>query len=397
MSLTVTPFEWFERFEIGGEGRVNVMDFTLTVPASRGRMGEAEFYSAVFPLGAVVKLFAYDPEKMSGLSPEERTQRALKASRIPEISSYILDHPEDWVFSSITISVEDIDRVEFQPGVLSEDIGLLTLPMDIEFTVNDGQHRVAGIAEALVHNEDLAKQNVPVLIFPGADRGRSQQIFSDLNRTVQKTSRSLDILFDHRSPINRITVGLADTVPLFRGRVDKERIALAGRSKEFTTLANLQAATTALLLNGKLDGKLSSKEMKQRLDLATRYWNVLTGIVEPWSQIADGQLEPAEARKTYVSVYSLVLYALGSVGGLLLKRYPDTWEDEAKALGKIDWRKSNPEWQGICMVGHEVVTRGPARKATADLLAWKLDLGPRPRTVLSTPEAPAGTMRRTRR
>src|SRR5690606_2094458 len=134
----------------------------------------------------------------------ERTQRALKKARIPEISSYLLDHPADWVFSAITVSIEDAGRIEFNPVSKGSDIGELKLPLDAEFTVNDGQHRVAGIAEALVQDKSLETQSVPVLIFPGADRVRSQQVFSDLNRTVQKTSRSLDILFDHRSPINRI-------------------------------------------------------------------------------------------------------------------------------------------------------------------------------------------------
>ena len=38
---------------------------------------------------------------------------------------------------------------------------------------------------------------------------RNQQMFSDLNRTVQKTSRSLDILYDHRDPMNRVTLGVS--------------------------------------------------------------------------------------------------------------------------------------------------------------------------------------------
>lgn len=366
------------------------MEYTINAPAIRGRMGDAVYYSAVFPLGAVVKLFTYDPERMADLTPEERTQRALKRQRVPEIADYIVEHRGDYVFNSIVASVEDESRVTFTPVDDNEDIGMLALPLDLEFTVNDGQHRTAGIAEALARAKELELDTIPVVVFTGVDRERAQQIFSDLNRTVQKTSRSLDILFDHRSPVNRITVALADTVPLFAGRVDKERIALAGRSKEFTTLANLQSATQALL-DGRLQSSMSTRELKSCLDLATRYWTILTDIVPPWALIADGELQPAEARREYVSVYSLVLYALGSVGGQLLAKYPDGWEHEALGLSKIDWTKSNHEWQGICLVGSEVVTRGPARKATADLIAWKLGLGKRPRTVLPTPEAPAGS------
>jgi DNA sulfur modification protein DndB len=367
------------------------MDYSLSVPAARGRMGTSEFYTAVFPIGAVIKLMAFDPEKMVGLDPEERTQRALNRKRVPEIAEYVLKHP-DYVFSSITVSIEDEGRIKFVPVEKASDIGTLVLPMDCEFTVNDGQHRVAGIAEAILQNKALERDSVSVVIFPGSDRRRSQQIFSDLNRTVQKTSRSLDILFDHRSIVNRLTVDLESVVPLFHGRVDKERGALSGRSHAFTSLAGLQAATSQLV-----GGLESEEDYGAALDLAANYWNHLTDIIPPWRDIASGELRPDQARGEYVSVYTLVLWALGSVGGTVFKTNKRSWKRLTEPLADIDWRKSNPEWQGICMVGTEVVTRGPARKATADLLHWKLGMGKRPRPVLSTPEGPAKRRSSTRR
>lgn len=370
------------------------MDYTLSIPAARGKMGGRVFYTAVFPLGAVVKLFAFDPEKMAGLTPEERTQRALTHKRIPEIAGYVLEHP-DYVFSSLTVSIEDPDRVDFTPVAPGSDLGTLTLPLDLEFTVNDGQHRVAGIAEALAQDKHLEHDNISVVFFPGLSRPEAQQVFSDLNRTVQKTSRSLDILFDHRSPLNRVTVGLVDSVPLFRGRVDKERQALAGRSKDFTTLATLQAATLQLL--GPQPEVVSDREYRHLLSQAKAYWSHLTGIIPPWQAIAKEELAPNEARQTYVSVYSLVLWALASVGGTAMEKAGTDWKDAIAGLGEVDWTKGNPEWQGICMVGPDVVTRGPARKATADLLRWRAGLGPRPRAVLTSSLPKKPPKRRTTR
>src|SRR4051812_41345965 len=226
----------------------------LTVPATRGRMGNNEYYTANFPMGMVVKLFAYDPDKMSGLAPEERHQRALKKARIPEIAEYVLSN-DDYLFSSITVSV-DADNLTFQPSNIDGNVGLLTLPMEAEWIVNDGQHRVAGIAEAMTQDSRLKTDSISVVILRDGGLQRSQQIFSDLNRTVQKTSKSLDILFDHRSPINRVTNACIQRVPLFKGRTDKERVSLSARSSDFTTLSALQAANAQLL--GELDGKITS-------------------------------------------------------------------------------------------------------------------------------------------
>ena len=39
-----------------------------------------------------------------------------------------------------------------------------------------------------------------------------------------------------------------------------------------------------------------------------------------------------------------------------------------------NWKKTNPDWQGICMAGNEVVTRAPTRRATANYIKWKLGL-----------------------
>ena len=52
---------------------------------------------------------------------------------------------------------------------------------------------------------------------------RSHRIFSDFNRTVHKTSKSLDVLFDRRLPINEITMNCLQEVPLFEDRIDKAR------------------------------------------------------------------------------------------------------------------------------------------------------------------------------
>jgi DNA sulfur modification protein DndB len=340
-------------------------------------MGTSTFYSAVFPFGAVVKLFAFDPDKMQELLPEQKTQRALKKNRIPEIADYILDH-EDYVFSSITVSVSG--DLEFEPADEGADIGTLKLPLGVQFTVNDGQHRVAGIAEALTQDVGLRDNTISVVILPDGGRERSQQVFSDLNRTVHKTSRSLDILFDHRLPLNRITMACVERVPLFRNRIDKERVSLSINSRDFATLSGVEAATRQLL--GDVEEGIAPDDLDVREELAVEFWTTVTDLVEPWAEIANGELKAHEARARYVSSYALALWALGSAGGSAIDLSGGEWADTIKGLADVDWLKTNPDWGGICMAGTEVVTRAPTRRATADYLRWKLGLGEKPASVL---------------
>ena len=356
---------------------------TFRVPATRGRMGNTNYYTATLPFGAVVKLFTFDPDQMLELTPENRSQRALNSKRIPEIASYVLDH-EDYIFSAITVSV-DSDEVDFDPVDQGADIGELILPLEAKYVINDGQHRVAGISEALRRDSALAEDTISVVVLPDGGLERSQQIFSDLNRTVHKTSKSLDILFDHRLPINRVTMACVEEVPLFKDRIDKERVSLSVRSARFATLSGLQQANVQLL--GNLPEKLPETEVEDMRSLAIDFWIRLTDLVVPWRGILEGDTKPQHARQVYVSSYALSLWALGFAGGAARAAHDDpstSWTEILDGLAEIDWRKTNRDWQGICMAETEVVTRAPTRRATARYIMWKLGLETeRPATVIA--------------
>ena len=356
---------------------------TFRVPATRGRMGNTNYYTATLPFGAVVKLFTFDPDQMLELTPENRSQRALNSKRIPEIANYVLDH-EDYIFSAITVSV-DSDDVDFDPVDQGADIGELILPLEAKYVINDGQHRVAGISEALRRDSALAEDTISVVVLPDGGLERSQQIFSDLNRTVHKTSKSLDILFDHRLPINRVTMACVEEVPLFKDRIDKERVSLSVRSARFATLSGLQQANVQLL--GNLPEKLPETEVEDMRSLAIDFWIRLTDLVVPWRGILEGDTKPQHARQVYVSSYALSLWALGFAGGAARAAHDDpstSWTEILDGLAEIDWRKTNRDWQGICMAETEVVTRAPTRRATARYIMWKLGLETeRPATVIA--------------
>ena len=154
---------------------------------------------------------------------------------------------------------------------------------------------------------------------------------------------------------------------MFKGRVGKGRGAPSANSPDFVTLVALQKANEQLL--GKLGARIGPVAEKKRTAWAIDYWNRLAGLVEPWSDIANGDTAPQDARREYISSSPLVLWALGAVGNAVsksAKRANENWADTLAGLAEIDWRKSNPDWQGICMAEHEVVTRVPTLRATTN-------------------------------
>src|SRR5438445_491939 len=75
---------------------------TLTFPAMHGVMGKRDYYVAIMKLALVPKLFKF--RDWAELPPEQRAQRVLQKSRIPEITDYILKNEDGYLFSSLTAS-----------------------------------------------------------------------------------------------------------------------------------------------------------------------------------------------------------------------------------------------------------------------------------------------------
>jgi DNA sulfur modification protein DndB len=358
----------------------------MDLAAIRGQMGAREYYSVMFPLGLVPRYFKY--KNWAELPAEQRAQRTLVDKRVPEITRYILEHEDDWVFSSLTASF-DVEP-EFISSELDPDIGVLRLPLSAEFLINDGQHRRAAIEAALNENRTLENQKISVVLFPMENLERNQQIFSDLNRTVHKTSRSLDILYDHRDPMNRVTQGVADRVPLFRGRVEKDRVSVAQRSAKFISLSALYDATVALL--GRLGEKESEETEAAYEELAITYWAAVTENIPQWGDVLEGHLRPPEVRAEYVNAHAVAFWSLGTAGKILLAAYPEenAWKSRLAHLSEVDWRKTNHEWQGICMLGSDIITRRQTREATSKYIQWKLGLlDEKPSPVLDVAAAAA--------
>jgi DNA sulfur modification protein DndB len=349
--------------EAATEERVPYFDQpVLSVPAVRGHQGNTTYYTASFPFGMAAKLFTYDPDKITGIPIAQRHQRHLKKSRVPEIADYIVAN-DDYLFSSIVVSV-DSDNLVFSEGLYGS-VGLLELPMEAEWIVNDGQHRLAGIAEAIRRNPERRHDTLSVIVLPDAGLERAQQVFSDLNRTAQKTSHSVDILFDRRLPVNRISCTVADKTVLFRGKVDKERSALPAKSGDFVTLTALAAANEALL--GDLPSTIDDETYKRAEDFAIYFWARMSQVIVPWGQISDGTLTPVVAREDYLSVYAVALQAIAAAGRYAVETQGTQWPDALERLRNVDWRKSNPLWADIVQDGR-VVTRGPTRRALAERL-----------------------------
>jgi DNA sulfur modification protein DndB len=326
---------------------VSLDDNVLTFTAIQGVQAGRQYYSVMCPLKVVPRIFVFDEEEVPA---ELRAQRTLNKSRIPEIARYIIDNPKDYIFSSITASVDG--KVEFVPygkEGTSRNLGTLNIPMTARFLINDGQHRRAAIEEALKERPELGDETLSVVFLHDAGLKRSQQMFADLNRHAIRPTKSLGVLYDRREPMAELCRQIVDEVTVFRDLTEVEKTTISNRSNKLHTLSAIYQATQTLLGKSKRS-KVSPDEMRLAID----FWEEVGLNVPDWRLAVKKSVSCAELRRDYVHAHGIAIQALGGTGAALLAEEPKQWKKRLTALRRINWSRSNPEWEGRALVNGKV-------------------------------------------
>lgn len=314
--------------------------FSYNFQALRGRQAGKDYYVIMCPLKLIPRIFLFDEEE---IPPEHRAQRIINKSRVPDISNYILENPKDYVFSSLTASVDG--EMLFTPYTKDsqfKDLGTLTISLDSKFLINDGQHRRAAIEEALKVYPELGDESISVVFFLDKGLTRSQQIFADLNRHAVNTTSSIGILYDHRDQLALLTKEIIDDTPLLKRYTDKERVSLSKNSPKLFALNHI--FNTNLRLLNKRKGDLITENEKEFLKL---FWKELSPAILEWNLVMNKELSPRELRATYIVGHGVFLEAIGIIGHYLFENEPVKWKDCIKKLNTIDWNRANTkDWLG---------------------------------------------------
>jgi DNA sulfur modification protein DndB len=353
----------------------NGRGFEYVFPAIRGVQAQREHYTSMCPLPLIPKIFLFDEEE---LVPELRAQRTLNRNRIPEMTRYVVENPTDYVFSSLTASIDGDLEFEELGGVDPEGrVGLLHVPMSARFIINDGQHRRAAIERALIERPELQHETISVVFFVDVGLHRSQQMFADLNRHAIRPSRSLGALYDHRDPMATIAKTVAMRADLFKGVVEMERSTLSERSRKLFTLSAIYSATKAFI--GKIEDCEGDAAVEQASEQAVEYWNAVGEHMPNWPAVQAGRMSAGEVRRDFIHSHGIVLQALGRFGRSLVKQRPQGWRKALDTLSSIDWSRDNAElWEGRAMIGGRVSKASQSVTLTTNALKQVvgLDLNP---------------------
>jgi len=350
----------------------------MSVPALKGHMGGADYYVITLPFAAATRYIeTADPNQPA----EMRENRRPSPARYGVISRYIRNNPDDYRFSAITCTFGKDgtkEPMKWEPPLEdpSSRIGILTLDQRDPLVIVDGQHRFGAIQDAIEEDPSLREEDITVVLFPYLTVQAAQQLFSDLNRTAKKTTKSLDILFDKRDVVNRIAQQLVKRVSTFGDLVNLEDASVPTNSEQMFTLAAIYQATKPIMTAAQ-DVKLlpevqDADDEGQFVDFLVDTWEFISEQFPEWAQVATGELDIRKHRSDFLHWNSGVLSAVGEFVGETIRVYRDEYQPVVeKALchpENYGWRRDREEWQGIATAGNLVLPRSSLRAQLRVLL-----------------------------
>lgn len=316
--------------------------------AIRGIQASRDYYVAICQLKIIPKIFVLIENE---IPPKLRAQRILKKSRIPALKEYILSNPKEYIFSSLTASVDGKMKFLPDPRLGPEGkLGKLYIDMSAKLLINDGQHRRKAIEAALLEKPEFGHDSISVVFFEDKGLKRSQQMFADLNKNAVKPSKSLNILYDNRDAYSKFIVKLTEELDIFQDRVELEKTTIGRHAKEIFTLGGISDATKKLL--GKESIRRPNQDQKNMIRV---FWNSVADNIPEWQLLLNDDISSDELRQNYVHAHTNCLNTLGIVGKIIIKENPTTWKKKLSVLSKVDWSRDNPIWEGNLIQGKKMV------------------------------------------
>ncbi len=332
------------------------------------------------------------------LALEQRRQRRHDKRRIPKMAEYL--HGTPWAYSAITVALSG--AFQFEPikknDASKSRLGILKIPRGFKTrsVIIDGQHRFLSLRSALglepnytryalpyEKQKILAQENIAVIFYAFSDDKQginwSQQYFHDLNCLGVQTSRSLGVKFDKRTPINLLTVRVADRAKPFIGRTEMEEKQCGVKNSNLFTLSALKNANKYLL------GYVTSEDLSEKYDTALEYWNKVGEVFTDWVEC-----QGFEIRDKYVHGYGVILSSLGLLGKFLIGECPEDYDHYLQRLKALNWSKwqynedgivkmteegkriGNPFWNGFAMNGATIQNTTTNIRHTTMLLKKKI-------------------------
>lgn len=282
-------------------------NFGVRVPAIRGRQGSRTFYVLNLPNEFLRNIF-------KDVQPAvEKSQRPLDHKHSDDIKHYILNNRKEYLVGALTYAMDKDGEFIPMSGQGSEpfSLGVLVIPLGAQFSSLDGQHRREALVNLAADDLEIREETTAVLIYVESDLGKKRQMFSDMNSTPRKVSKSLNVAFDNRDPFARSAKIIITKHPLLVGRVEEMAPRVRPDSEYFFSLASVQDTLKKLFVGSA--GRL--KDLHRYTDAVVvqrgiDFFDILKSARPEYSEAMKDVAKLLEFRKQTILFSSTTLRAL---------------------------------------------------------------------------------------
>jgi DNA sulfur modification protein DndB len=242
----------------------------LILPSLRGNFGSWIYYTCLMSVSDIAERVHYAEEIHSDKALSKLIQRSLEGPRARHIADY-LSNTDERFFSAMVLatyggepqwmdvgnfhSTSNAKIVNSLDDSSKESMGFLALSGKERIFAVDGQHRLAGIREAIKGERSFDGERLPVILV-GHDeknnRQRTRRLFTTLNKTAKPVNKRDIISLDEDDAMAVICRRLVEEHDWFKD----PRIAVVSSSNVpssntecLTTITNLYNVLRLLLLH----------------------------------------------------------------------------------------------------------------------------------------------------
>lgn len=354
----------------------------MKIPVIRGSIGQWRYYTGVMTFEQIsIRVSPSINEIYPAGCLNDLLQRDL-TDNYKNIKDYIENDAERF-FNALILAVYNGDpqwlEVEFDDEYDEVyNVGFLDLPEEIIVFPVDGQHRVAGIKEALKEKPELASEQVPVVFIAHENnpdgRKRTRKLFSTLNRRAKPVGENAQIALDEDDVNAIITRSLIESCELFK---DKRLINAKGKqippnnTGAFTSLVTLYQCNEVLLQDrfGKngiaykryLLYRPKDSEISELESYIFDYWNSFSlsmNVIKEY--LTNGENAALEFRNSdggNILFRPAVLTEFTKAVCIIKNHDNKEFGEVFEALNQIQMNLSTEPWKGVLWDGKRINTR----------------------------------------
>ncbi|WP_019500935.1 DGQHR domain-containing protein [Pseudanabaena sp. PCC 6802] len=175
------------------------------LPALRGLFGNWVYYTCLIPMSEVVNRAWFADEIYKSQKLSDMIQRELSEDQVKMITTY-LQSEEQRFFNSLVVALcggkpswhgfenfhplQDDINIEDIPSYAKGSVGFLSFTGEEKMFAVDGEHRLAGMREAVKSKPELGDDEVPLILVAHRETEDGRRRTRNLVQTLRKTIRS---------------------------------------------------------------------------------------------------------------------------------------------------------------------------------------------------------------